>query len=628
MTDLELLAPARTADIGIAAIDCGADAVYIAGPEFGARQAAGNSIEDIGRLCEYAHKFGVRIFAALNTIIYDDEMDRACEMLFRLQDAGADAVIIQDAGLAMAVRSYGDGPKGTARTSGLKIPLHASTQCAIRTPEKAAFMESLGFSRLILERELSLDDIRAIRAAVSCELEFFVHGALCVCYSGQCYISENISGRSANRGACIQACRSLYDLIDETGRKLVSNKPLLSLKDLDLKNRLEDLAEAGVSSFKIEGRLKNMSYVKNVVRDHSLDLDALVRKYPEKYRRASFGRIAGGFIPAPDKTFNRGYTELYIDGKRGKWASSGAAKSMGETAGTVISVSPDFTAIRLRPATSSLKLRNGDGFCFVSNANEVIGFRGDVCDGMTIRCKPVPELKCGMTLYRNIDTAFEKELETDMPSRYMDVRLSVSGNVGILSVSAETADGRTWSGTLGENAEPAKNRDGMRKTVISQLSKSCGHYSFSVEEFSANGLPFLPMSVLNAFRRRIADELDRMPLRTRQLYGQDGNPEKACSFISGKHMSYKENISNGKALELFNALGAADVEPAYELEQKEGAELMRTKYCIRYQFGKCPKYHGEKWPEKLFLENNGRRFALHFDCRNCEMAIINPQSRT
>jgi putative protease len=257
----------------------------------------------------------------LNTILYDNEVEDAFNMMMEVQDAGVDAIIIQDLAIIEMVR----------RNPGkIHIPLHASTQCAIRTPEQAVFLENLGFSRLILERELSLEEIRKIREAVSCELEFFVHGALCVCYSGQCYLSEKIAGRSANRGTCIQACRSRYDLTDDKGRTLVKDKALLSLKDYNLRERLEDLAEAGITSFKIEGRLKNISYVRNVVRDYSTALEGLLSRRPGKYVRGSYGRVSGGFAPDTDKTFNRGYTELYLDGTKGKWAAMDAAKSMGE----------------------------------------------------------------------------------------------------------------------------------------------------------------------------------------------------------------------------------------------------------------------------------------------------------
>ena len=369
MRQLELLAPARDAQIGIAAIDCGADAVYIAGPQFGARQAAGNSMEDVRRLCDHAHRYGARIFVALNTILYDDELESAYNQMLAIQEAGADALIIQDmAVLEMARKGYGD------RMKDFRIPLHASTQCAIRTPEQAVFLESLGFSRLILERELSLEEIRAIRAAVSCELEFFVHGALCVCYSGQCYLSEQIAGRSANRGACIQACRSRYDLVDSDGRTIVKDKALLSLKDYNLRERITDLAEAGITSFKIEGRLKNESYVRNVVRDYSMMLDKTVAAMPDRYERGSYGHVSGGFIPDTAKTFNRGYTELFIDGKRGRWAAMDAAKAMGEEIGLVTGLNKDKTVISIRPASNGLILNNGDGFSFVARDNAV-------CDG-------------------------------------------------------------------------------------------------------------------------------------------------------------------------------------------------------------------------------------------------------
>ncbi len=620
MRDLELLAPARNADIGIAAIDCGADAVYIAGPEFGARQAAGNSLEDIGRLCSYAHRFGVRIFAALNTILYDDELDRAFDMMEALQSAGADAVIVQDLALTRTARSLA----GVSRD--IRIPLHASTQCAIRTPEKAAFLEGLGFSRLILERELPLRMIRDIRDAVDCELEFFVHGALCVCYSGQCYISEHIAGRSANRGACIQACRSLYDLVDENGTVLVRDQPLLSLKDYNLKDRLEDLAMAGVTSFKIEGRLKNMSYVRNVVRDYSMALDRIVEAHPGLYRRASCGRVGGGFSPDPDKTFNRGYTGLFIDGERGQWASADAAKSMGEAVGSAEILNDDKSKIRIRDPKPGLTLHNGDGFCFVAANRKVIGFRGDVCDGLVVRCKPVPELFQGASLFRNLDMAFEKELETDAPSRQISVALTIRPasdvrKMPFLEIEAVSEDGRRLVRTLGEGASPAMNTEKMHNTLVAQLSKSSGIYSFDVLPFSAAALPFLPVSAVNAFRRKIASALDALPCMSRPLYRNEPEAGHLPSVHCGASVTYKDNVSNRLSEQLYRSLGAGTVEPAYELHHKPDAELMRTKFCIRYQYGRCPVHHRRTWPDKLFLRNNGRTFALGFDCARCEMTV-------
>lgn len=563
MKFLELLAPARNADIGIAAIDCGADAVYIAGPAFGARQAAGNSMEDIRRLTEYAHRFGARIFLTLNTILFDNELAEAERLLAEAKDAGVDAIIAQD----LAVWELTD------------LPVHASTQCAIRTPEKARLYEGIGASRLVLEREMSLDQIRAIRSSVDCELEFFVHGALCVCYSGQCYMSERIAGRSANRGECIQACRSLYDLVDEDGNVLVRNKALLSLKDYNLKDRLKDLAEAGICSFKIEGRLKNISYVRNVVRAYSLALDELVAANPGKYRRVSFGRSEGGFTPDLAKTFNRGYTQLFLDGKRsGNWSSMDAPKSIGEEVGTVVSIAPmrqnfsngkrpseENITITLRMKNPGDRLQNGDGFSFLSKGRgEIVGFRGDVCQGNRITCRNVTGLYPGAKLYRNLSNAFEKELNSDLPVR----RISVSVDISVIVVPVTTTGSVTeWCRSVTENIGPvtddscpvtekgrspsqskrlckqtyslkinavsqdgrsivlereagdstAENAKRMREMFVAQISKDTGIYSFTLSSLNVEtpdgSLPFLPASALNAIRRDLAAALDKMPCR-------------------------------------------------------------------------------------------------------------------
>ncbi len=560
---LELLAPARNMDIGIAAIDCGADAVYIAGPAFGARQAAGNSMEDIRRLTEYAHRFGVRIFMTLNTILFDNEISEAERLIAEAKAAGVDAIIAQD----LAVWRLTD------------LPVHASTQCAIRTPEKAMLYESIGASRLVLEREMSLDQIRAVRSSVNCELEFFVHGALCVCYSGQCYMSERIAGRSANRGECIQACRSLYDLVDEDGNVLVRNKALLSLKDYNLKDRLKDLAEAGICSFKIEGRLKNISYVRNVVRAYSLALDELVAANPEKLRRVSFGRSEGGFTPDLAKTFNRGYTQLFLDGKRsGNWSSMDAPKSIGEEVGTVVSIAPmrqnysngkrlseEYVTITVRMKNPGDRLQNGDGFSFLSKGRgEIVGFRGDVCQGNRITCRNVTGLYPGAKLYRNLSNAFEKELESNLPVRTIPVSVdisvivvpvtttgsvtewcrSVTENIGpvtddscpvtekgrspsqskrlckqtySLKINAVSQDGRSIVLEREAGDSTAENAKRMREMFVAQISKDTGIYSFTLSSLNVEtpdgSLPFLPASALNAIRRDLAAALDKIPCR-------------------------------------------------------------------------------------------------------------------
>lgn len=688
MKFLELLAPARNADIGIAAIDCGADAVYIAGPAFGARQAAGNSMEDIRRLTEYAHRFGARIFLTLNTILFDNELAEAERLLAEAKAAGVDAIIAQD----LAVWKLTD------------LPVHASTQCAIRTPEKARLYEGIGASRLVLEREMSLDQIRAIRSSVNCELEFFVHGALCVCYSGQCYMSERIAGRSANRGECIQACRSLYDLVDEDGNVLVRNKALLSLKDYNLKDRLKDLAEAGICSFKIEGRLKNISYVRNVVRAYSLALDELVAANPEKLRRVSFGRSEGGFTPDLAKTFNRGYTQLFLDGKRsGNWSSMDAPKSIGEEVGTVVSIAPmrqnfsngkrpseENITITLRMKNPGDRLQNGDGFSFLSKGRgEIVGFRGDVCQGNRITCRNVTGLYPGAKLYRNLSNAFEKELESNLPVRTIPVSVDISAIVVpvtstspgteedrspslpkrlseptySLKINAVSQDGRSvkLEREAGHNA--AENPERMRGMFATQISKATGIYSFTLRSLEVEtpdgSLPFLPTSALNAIRRDLAAALEEMPCRAipllvNQASSRTGNAEYPVlepdvlsqvqdiqeTTSNGPHLSYKANIANHIARKIYMSLGASRTDDAFEISHRPDAELMRTKYCIRYELGLCPvhqagRQHGRanhasgmvnppipsSRKTNLYLTNNGKRYHLAFDCANCEMVV-------
>lgn len=688
MKFLELLAPARNTDIGIAAIDCGADAVYIAGPAFGARQAAGNSMEDIRRLTEYAHRFGARIFLTLNTILFDNELAEAERLLAEAKDAGVDAIIAQD----LAVWELTD------------LPVHASTQCAIRTPEKARLYEGIGASRLVLEREMSLDQIRAIRSSVDCELEFFVHGALCVCYSGQCYMSERIAGRSANRGECIQACRSLYDLVDGSGNVLVRNKALLSLKDYNLKDRLKDLAEAGICSFKIEGRLKNISYVRNVVRAYSLALDELVAANPEKLRRVSFGRSEGGFTPDLAKTFNRGYTQLFLDGKRsGNWSSMDAPKSIGEEVGTVVSIAPmrqnysngkrlseEYVTITVRMKNPGDRLQNGDGFSFLSKGRgEIVGFRGDVCQGNRITCRNVTGLYPGAKLYRNLSNAFEKELESNLPVRTIPVSVDISAIVVpvtstspgteedrspslpkrlseptySLKINAVSQDGRSvkLEREAGHNA--AENPERMRGMFATQISKATGIYSFTLRSLEVEtpdgSLPFLPTSALNAIRRDLAAALEEMPCRAipllvNQTSSRTGNAEYPVlepdvlsqvqdiqeTTSNGPHLSYKANIANHIARKIYMSLGASRTDDAFEISHRPDAELMRTKYCIRYELGLCPvhqagRQHGRanhtsgmvnppipsSRKTNLYLTNNGKRYHLAFDCANCEMVV-------
>ena len=594
MIPLELLAPARDKTVGIAAIDCGADAVYIAGPGWGNRYAASNSLEDIRELCVYAHRFGVRIYLTVNTLIHDDEWDSVHSMMLDAQEAGVDAFIFRE-----------------ERLLGFKdivVPMHASTQCSIRTVEAARHFDALGCERIILERGLSMDEVRAICAAVSCEVEFFVHGALCVCYSGECRLSEYLDGRSADRGECIQACRSLYDLVDASGKVLVRNKALLSLRDFKLLDRLEDLAAAGVCSFKIEGRLKNASYVQNVVREYSQALDALVAKHPLEYRRASFGRVTGGFSPNSDKTFNRGYTTWWLDGKRDSWSSMDAPKSMGEYIGEVASVKPAEGGLRvvIKPHKAGTLLSNGDGFAFVAGSS-VRGFRADKADGLTVFCKSVDGLRPGVRVYRNMDAAFEREIESHPPQRNVRVDLDVTvKGAFVIDIKATTEDGRTVVSSFSADVEKAQNRERAQAMLEGQLGKRSGEYEFAVRSLTAPGaLPLLSAGTINSMRRCVASDIPLWHSGCASSSGQTGIETADGAEVASDGIGPYELTAEGTS--------------AQSKVQKD--PLMRTKYCIKYELGLCSRHQGAAPTGPLFLVNNGRRLALGFDCAACEMTV-------
>ena len=566
---LELLAPARTKDIGIAAIDCGADAVYIAGPAFGARYAAGNGIGDIAELCSYAHRFKARVYATVNTLLEENERPAAEKMMAELYEAGVDAFIVQDPAILALKRP--------------PVPLYASTQSVLRTPERAQELEKAGFSRLILERQLSLEQIRAIREAVSCDLEFFVHGALCVCYSGQCYLSEELLGRSANRGCCAQPCRSTYDLTDADGKVLARQKSLLSLKDFRLDDHIGALVGAGISSFKIEGRLKNAGYVKNVVRHYDKALNAFIEAHPE-HSRASVGRCSGGFEPDPEKTFNRGYTSLFIDGKRGKWNSSDSAKAIGEPLGTIAQVKGNILTLVLEKGK---EVANGDGLTFISNGVEVAGMRAEVARGSEITVRDATPLKKGMKVYRNLDVAFERELEKNMPQRLVNAMIDYSSKDGIEA-----------SLRFDDASDPARNAAGAEESVRRQLGKKAGIFDFKCDSLEWDQPRFYPASQLNAMRRDLADKLQDVILRKAEEERRKAGAE-AMEATSGK--------------------GAAQL----TFPRPPKGEVMRTKYCIRHELGFCPKQKPAVSPkEPLYLCNSGYRLKLDFDCKNCEMIVI------
>lgn len=533
-------------------------------------------------MCEYAHKFGVKVFLTVNISLGDEELETVHSTMLEAQKAGIDAFIIRDGRIAL--------------WKDITVPLHASTQCAIRNPEDACRFEELGCERIVLERELSLRQVREICDRVNCEVEFFVHGALCTGYSGQCRLSEYLDGRSADRGECIQACRSLYDLTDSQGRVLVKDKALLSLKDYNLIDRLEDLAEAGVMSFKIEGRLKNASYVKNVVRAYSNALDRLCEQYPEKYRRASWGHPEGGFTPDTAKTFNRGYTQMFLDGKRGKWSSMETPKSMGEPVGKVESIRPDGDyafSVRIKPAKPGIKFANGDGFAFVT-AEGIVGFRAETASGTEIRCRRIPELRTGAQIYRNINSSFEKSLENDMCERLIPVSVKVCVSDCRVSLTAISEDGRCLSLQDNSLSQTALNPERSISMLKTGLGKKTDIYSFDVQGIDCSGaksIPLMTSSYINGLRRSLAEKLSATPLPGHRSVLKASGQRQPKELVQAERMDY----------------------------------LMRSKYCIKFELGLCEKHFGAPPCGTLFLVNNGRRLALHFDCKNCEMTVTPDQ---
>ncbi|MBO4841777.1 MAG: U32 family peptidase [Bacteroidales bacterium] len=583
--NLELLAPARNADIGIAAIDCGADAVYIAGPAFGARAAAGNPVDDIARLCRHAHLYGAKVHATVNTLLEDTEFVQARQLMQDLCEAGVDVFIIQDLRLL-------EGPL-------TPVELHASTQTAIRTPERARELEALGFSRLVLERQLTLEQIRAIRDAVSCELECFIHGAICVGYSGQCYLSQQLTGRSANRGVCAQACRSRYDLVDADGRVIVRDQPLLSPRDLRLDAQLPDLVAAGVTSFKIEGRLKNASYVKNVVRHYRGVIDDFLAEHPA-YAAASAGRLEGGFTPDPDRTFTRGWTAALLRGEREKMRSEDAAKALGEYIGEIVSVRGRSVEI-----SGGKPLANGDGLSFVGKGDAVTGARVELAEGRRVTLRDASGLTPGMRVYRNLDIRFERELEKNMPRRVLDVALDWHSQGGQTVVSA-SSQGISVERRFSDDAPLAEKPDVALEGLRRQMGKHTGPFAFALRNVTAEPVRFYPAAFLNQIRRDLAAELQAQ-LEARPRTATAHTPRPGAGALNR------------------STLGIP-------------AELLRSRYCIRWELGLCPRCRVKPGMTKeakfdkrdvgalpqtppLYLVNQKNRLRLHFDCAACEMVI-------
>lgn len=609
---IELLSPARTADIGIEAVNHGADAVYIGGPSFGARSSAENSVQDIARLVTHAHRYNSRIFLTLNTILRDDELEAARRLCWQAYDAGVDALIIQDMGLLEI-----DLPP---------IQLHASTQTDIRTPEKARFLQDAGLSQIVLARELTLEQIRDIRAQTHCALEFFVHGALCVAYSGQCYISHAHTGRSANRGECSQACRLPYDLENEQGQVIAGNQHLLSMKDNDQSANLLALARAGIASFKIEGRLKDLAYVKNITAHYRTLLDRLLADQPQ-FSRASAGRSSFGFTPRPEKTFNRGATDYFVHGRGHSDVGAFATPAFaGPAIGTVSRLGQGWFEVDLAEAEETL--HNGDGLAYFDTAGTLVGMRLNTAEkaGPAWRCTPqeVPGgLAVGTTMHRNRDQEFERLLEKKSAERRIGVTLVFAETPEGFALTLEDETGIDTTATLAHAKEAATNGERALAGLRDNLGK-LGNTLYAAEsiELRLSQPWFLPAAAVNALRREAVDRLDaaRAAAYRRPLRGAVASPPALYPEVE---LTYLGNVLNRKAQAFYRKHGVELIAEAYEADREKGAvSLMITKHCLRHSFNLCPKEVKGLKPDPLTLVNNGERLTLKFDCVKCEMHVV------
>ena len=601
---LELLAPAGNAETGIAAVNCGADAVYIGAPKFGARAAAGNSLADIERLIAHAHKFNSKVYITVNTLIYDKELKDAEKLINNVYNAGADAIIIQDMGiLGMNIPP---------------IPLFASTQTHNTTPGKVKFLEQAGFSRVILARELSLAQIKDIKKSTGIELEFFIHGALCVCYSGQCYFSLAQNGRSANRGECAQPCRMMYDLADSEGKILAKDKYLLSLKDLNLSLYLNDLIEAGISSFKIEGRLKDINYVKNVTAYYRQRIDYLLEEKPG-YAKSSSGKITYFFTPELERSFNRGFTDYFLNRKNKSISSFNTPKSVGKQLGKAVAVRKDFLEIE-----SDEKIVNGDGLCFFDAKGELSGFNVNRVEGKRVYPHEMKFIKPGTVIYRNSDHDFEKLLSGRYAERKIEAAVAMNEEEGRIKITVRDEEGCEIEFDWDAERQEAKNGGAAIENIRKQLSKTGDSiYRFGSIDINLPRPYFFAVSKINELRRIIIDKLDAERKRNykREIRKEAGSIEG----LQAGRFDYRLNVVNKLAAELYKKAGAEDFEKGAELQDNfENKVLMTCKYCIKNELGICPIETGKSagYKEPLYLIDKNKEYRLQFDCGKCEMSVL------
>ncbi len=632
MKKIELLSPAKNLEVGLAAINHGADAVYIGGPSFGAREKVGNSIEDIERLCNHAAIFGAKVYVTLNTLLFDNELEQARKLAWDCYNAGVDALIVQDMALLMM-----DMPP---------IALHASTQCNNTTAEKVKFLEDVGFKQVVLARELSINEIKEIRSKTTVPLEFFVHGALCVSYSGQCYLSHVIGHRSANRGACAQPCRLKWDLEDENGNVLIANRHLLSLRDMNNSKNLEELIDAGITSFKIEGRLKDADYVKNTTAYYRRAIDEIIERRPD-LERASRGVSAPSFEPNLEKSFSRGFTDYFAHGRQKNIDAPFTPKSMGEHIGEIIKIDGKRLTVKLK---EGITLHNGDGLCFLDDNNELQGFNVNGVEGNIILCSkeisPLPsvgrndikkivissEAKCSreVSLYRNFDIIWQKSVENSTGNRKLPIKLEFS----------ETSDGFKLT-SVNENTsvclqcqkDVAKNPEKALETIRTKLSQ-WGDTKFVVEniDIQLDTVYFIPASVLGEMKRQLVTELELSFRLKRNEVKRNGeilfdtmhpNTKDFSTTLEMTRLSYLANVTNTLARQFYENHGVAHIDDGLEKTMPEGEiVVMTTKHCIRYANGMCSKEIG-KPATPLFISNVHGRFRLDFDCKKCCMKVVN-----
>lgn len=602
---LELLSPAKNLEFGREAINHGADALYIGAPAFGARQAATNSIEDVEELVRYAHLYGSKVFATTNTLLFDNEIDEAVKIIRQLYNIGVDAILIQDMGLLEC-----DLPP---------IELHASTQCHNATVERIRFLEQVGFHRVVLAREISLEQMKEIHAATSVDLEAFVHGALCVSYSGQCYMSQYLNGRSGNRGCCSQPCRSTYDLYNDKGQLLIKEKHLLSLKDFNASQQIRNMIDAGITSFKIEGRLKDLSYVKNVTAFYRQLLDNMM---DDEERCASNGTCSFSFTPDIEKTFNRGYTDYFLK-ERNPMASFATQKSIGKRIGEVTSLERTYLTISGKEPFS-----NGDGLCYFDGDGRLQGFLVNEVHGRTVTPNHMPEITVGTPIWRNNDQQFEKMLQGRTAERKIGVAMHFSTLPERFCLKITDEDGIYVTQSITCEQQEANNPAQNTQNIQKQLSK-LGDSPFRLDKITdtTEGHYFIPASLLNQLRRKAVEQLREK--RINLFHPHDHPHSDSGALYPAEQLDYRANVINKKADEFYKRHGVKEIEHGVEeTEAYDKKALMTTKYCLRYELGCCLRNKNHRKPQitlnstdTLLLHNNNRHFRLEFDCQQCLMRI-------